>query len=253
MFENIEANFLLKFVESQFAESTLDGKFYFSRNRQFIDLEEQQIDKGIGDKREGVWSKALHPKTEEMFIILEDGKELPLHFKKAVFRQSYEDLKDLPICCFVLLNLKEDFIIEDENKLIIKPELEQKLAEQFDGRDLIFFTDTDEIIKRFDDACKKDNLNRMRGKVKYYDDEVESHPLSDEDFEADPSRTLLYKRKFFEFQKEFRIVIKKPFKNDLILDVGNTRDIAYNLGKVEQGKIPLELMFRHSNQQSEDN
>ncbi|MEH7255801.1 hypothetical protein V7111_27210, partial [Neobacillus niacini] len=134
--------------------------------------------------------------------------------------------------------------IQDENELIIKPELEQKLAEQFAGRDLIFYTDTDEMVRRIDVACKRNELNRMRGIVKYYDDVLDQHPLSVEDFEADPSRALLYKRKFFEFQKEFRVVIKKPFQNDLILDTGNTRDIAYNLGKVESGKIPLAMRFK---------
>ncbi|MEH7255800.1 hypothetical protein V7111_27205, partial [Neobacillus niacini] len=84
MLKDVDVNFLMKFVESQFVDSTLDGKFFFSRNRQFIELEEQQFDKGIGDKREGVWSKVLNPETEEMFIILEDGKELPLNFERGV-------------------------------------------------------------------------------------------------------------------------------------------------------------------------
>ncbi|MFK4391527.1 hypothetical protein ABH916_003455 [Peribacillus frigoritolerans] len=246
MSEDYNIEVLLKFVESQFAESTLDGKFYFSRNRYFIELEENQIDKGIGDKREGVWSKLYNPEKEKMFIVNEDGTEIPLSVTRGVFRQTYDDLKDVPICCFVLLSLKEDFDVnEDEKRLVLKPEIEEKLIEQFAGRDLIFVTDMREIIKRFDTACENEGLNRMRGMVKYYDDESEPHPLSQEEFDKDPARTLLYKRKFFEFQKEYRIALKKPQKSDRILDIGIVRDISYNLGTIELGKsLPIRLRFK---------
>ncbi|MDA1913626.1 hypothetical protein PDR37_18215 [Bacillus cereus] len=61
MTENQDVFIVLQCVESQFAEGMLDGDFYFAKNRYFIDLEEKQIDKGIGDKREEVWSRIMHP------------------------------------------------------------------------------------------------------------------------------------------------------------------------------------------------
>jgi len=246
LFEENDVQILLKFVDSQFTEGTLDGKFYFSRNRYFIDLEENQIDKGIGDKREGNWTRAIDPKEEKFFISTENGETFPLNFEKAVFRQTYEGLKDLPICCFVLLSLKEDFeVYEEENKIFLKPEIEEKLIEQFENRDLIVITDAGELFNRFSTACEKENLNRMRGKVTYYDDEVEQHPLSQEEFDKDPAKALFYKRKFFEFQKEYRLVIKNNHQSDRILDIGNVRDIAYNLGKVAKGKsLPIEIRYR---------
>ncbi|MEM5664344.1 hypothetical protein AAHB94_13150 [Bacillus toyonensis] len=79
----------------------------------------------------------------------------------------------------------------------------------------------------------------MRGRVAYYDDETECHPLSREEAESNPVRTLLYKRKFFEFQKEFRYILKTPQDNDKLLDVGNIRDIAYNLGTIKKGNSKL--------------
>ncbi|MGG3911261.1 hypothetical protein [Peribacillus simplex] len=246
MTEHYDVKILLKFVESQFVESTLGGKFYFSRNRNFIDLEKQQIDKGIGDKREGVWSEVFNPETEQIFIENKNGEKLRLNVKKAVFRQTYEDVKDLPICCFVALSLKEDFEVnEEESKMVLKPEIKKKLVEQFLGRELIMFFDSSELIKRFDSACEKENLDRIRGKVTYYDDEIEPHPLSQEDFDKFPDRALMYKRKFFEFQKEYRIVITEPHQNDIILNVGDVRDIARNLGKIESDKLPLDIVFKH--------
>lgn len=235
---------LLKCVEKQFVESTLDGNFYFSRNRHFIDLEEKQIDKGIGDEREGVWSRLLSPQEDKFCFITEDGRELPLNFEKGIMRQTHSNLKDCPICCFVMLSLKNDFDVDEEqNMLILKPELERKLSEQFVGRDLIIFTDMDEFIERMDADCERENLSRMRGRVKYYDDETECHPLPLEEVESNPARKLLYKRKFFEFQKEFRYILKKPQDNDILLNIGNIKDIAYNLGEIKAGKFQLSIHY----------
>jgi hypothetical protein len=236
---------LLKFVEPQYTESLLDGDFYFSRNRYFIELEEEQIDKGIGDIREGVWSKVLNPQKEEMYIIGENGEKLRLNFEKAVFRQTYDNLKDFPICCFVILSYKNgDFIVlEDENKIIVEPNLAQSLSEQFAGRNLIVFTQPSELIKRLDETLNEKKLDRMRGMVKYYDDEIETHPLLMEEFNKAPYKSLLYKRKFFEFQKEYRFVVKKKFDHDLIINVGNISNIAVNLGMTELGNLPINIRY----------
>lgn len=235
---------LLKCVENQYAENMLDGDFYFSRNRYFIDLEEKQIDKGIGDKQEGVWSRIMNPQEDQVFIITEDGEELPLSFEKGIVRHTHSNLKDCPICCFTILSFKNDFDInEKQNTLTLKSEVVKKLSEQFAGRDLIVFTDIDEIIERIDTACNRENLSRTRGKVTYYDDENESHPLPLEEVESNPARKLLYKRKFFEFQKEFRYILKKPQNKDMLLNIGNIRDIAYNLGKIKAGEFQINIHY----------
>ncbi|HFO1406883.1 hypothetical protein OCE55_03710 [Bacillus paranthracis] len=245
MTENRDAFVLLKCVESQFTEGILDGKFYFARNSYFIDLEEKQIDKGIGDKREGVWSRVLDPKKDKLSFITEDGVEIPFTYNRCVFRQTSSELKHCPICCFVMLSVKNDFIVNEEKSILtLRPEVERKLSEQFAGRDLILITNMDEFIERMDVTCKKEKLGWMRGRVAYYDDETECHPLSREEAESNPVRTLLYKRKFFEFQKEFRYILKTPQDNDKLLDVGNIRDIAYNLGTIKKGKF--QIGFRYS-------
>ncbi|MCI4251566.1 hypothetical protein MRP26_21845 [Bacillus sp. CCB-MMP212] len=84
MTENQDVFIVLQCVKSQFAEGMLDGDFYFAKNRYFIDLEEKQIDKGIGDKREEVWSRIMNPQEDQVFIITDDGRELSLNFKKGI-------------------------------------------------------------------------------------------------------------------------------------------------------------------------
>ncbi|WP_375566359.1 hypothetical protein ACE6HX_15810 [Bacillus pumilus] len=234
---DLERNFLVKFIEPQFTESTLDGDLFFKRNGHFIELEEKQLKAGIGDKREGAWTRVLDPGTNKMIIITENGQEIPLNFKKGVFRTSYSNLKHLPICCFVSLNLGRDFDIDMENNnATLKENLNIELVNQFAGRDLIFFANPEELIKRVHSACDRDDMNLLRGLVKYYDDKNEPHPLSEKDYDEAPHKGLLYKRKFFEFQREYRIVLKKILEDDYILNIGTLRDIAYNLGPVNHGE-----------------
>ncbi|MDA1660372.1 hypothetical protein PDK35_10390 [Bacillus cereus group sp. TH153LC] len=245
MTENQEQDsyFLFKCVRKEFTESTLDGNFHFARNSYFKDLEERQIDKGIGDKREGVWSELIDPQTSK-FVITVDGEKFPINFERAVFRQEHEKLKDCPICCFVMLSAKNDMEFDGETgKVNLKPEIEEKLAEQFAGRDLIFLGDFGELITRINTACKKDGLHMLRGTIKYYDDKTEPHPLSQEEFKKFPPKALLYKQKFFEYQKEYRFILTQPQDKDILLNVGNIRDIAYNLGEIKADKLPIELTY----------
>ncbi|MED2981286.1 hypothetical protein P4311_07525 [Bacillus thuringiensis] len=238
-----DSYFLFKCVEQQFTESTLDGNFYFARNSYFIDLEEQQIDKGIGDKREGVWSEVIDSQTSK-FVITVDGEEVPINFERAVYRQEHEKLKDCPICCFVMLSAPNDMKFDEKTgEIKLKSEIEEKLAEQFAGRDLIFLGDFGELITRINKACKKDGLHMLRGVIKYYDDKTESHPLSKEEFEKFPPKALFYKRKFFEFQKEYRFILTQPQDKDILLNVGNIRDISYNLGEIKSKKLPIEFKY----------
>lgn len=232
---------LLKFVEKQFIESTLDGYFYFALSNYFIELEEE-TNKGIGDNKEGMWSIILSPENNAV-LVSEDGKKIPIN--NAVLRKRYDMVKKLPICCFVILSLEDDFEkIPNENILKLKPEIDLSLRKQFKERNLLFFTDIYEAINRFDTACKNVGFYRLRGEVKYYDDTVESHPLKIDIYEEDPVQALLYKRKVFEEQKEFRIIIKNPQESPITLNVGDIRDIALDIGVVsEEQEIPFRFFY----------
>lgn len=196
-----DSYFLFKCVEKQFTESTLDGNFYFARNSYFIDLEQQQIDKGIGDKQEGVWSELMDSQTSK-FVIIVDGEEVPINFEREVYRQEHSRLKDCSIYCFVMLSAPNDMEFDEKTgEINLKSEVEEKLAEQFAGRDLIFLGDFGELITRINKVCKNEGLHMLRGAIKYYDDKTESHPLSKKEFEKFPPKALMYKRKFLNFKK----------------------------------------------------
>lgn len=241
-----EINILVKFVEPQFAETTMDGNFYFARNEYFINLEEQEENKGIADKHEGSWSRALGDNHRMFFEV--DGKMIPIPFKTAVFRNRYDGLGKLPICCFVFLSLKKDFeVIPNTNKIKLKPEIEQSIRKQFLGRHLILFRDVSATLERFDKSIEQMNYTFSRKLVQYYDEKTSPHPLSEEDYEVNPIKALFYKSKFFEHQKEFRIVITKPQDNDVTVPLGDIRDIAVDYGLVETDKqFPFEITFEEA-------
>jgi hypothetical protein len=241
---NLNQNILLKFVEPQFSESTLEGGLFFKQNDHFIELENKQLQEGIGDKHEGKWSRVLKPGTTRVFVTNENGKEIPITLGKGVFRETYSNLKKLPICCFVLLNLEKDFDIDwEDGSVSIKKELHDELRKQFVGRHMILFNDINEFLSKVETAFKKDDLAYMMSKVTYYDDENEEHPLSETEFNEKPYKSLFYKRKFFKNQKEYRIIVNK-IDGDFILNIGDIKDIAFDLGEVQADKPLLKLKIQ---------
>ena len=251
---NLNESFLVKFVEREFTESTMDGKLFFRRNGYFIDLENIQLEKGIGDKAEGKWSRRINPETHRVVLTDMDNNIIPLVMKDAVYRQTFSEVSNLPICCFTVLNLERDFDIDLENgRATLKSELQDELISQFGGRDLILFknTNTDNfIIDRMKIASKREGFEYMGSKVKYYDDKNEDHPMTKEEYEAEPYKGLFYKRKFFEFQREYRFLLNKIEDEAYILDIGDIRDIAINLGEVKKGQELFQLTIQQQEQDS---
>lgn len=230
-------NMLLKFVEPEYTDGTLDGGLYFSRSGVFVDLEKEQLEKGIGDEKEGMWSSSHHDGEYVATIIDSEGNKTSIPLGKLKFEQTYSDLKKVPICCFTVLNLSRDFDVDfAKRKLTLKKEIQEKLIEQFEGRSIVLFKSFSSLIQRVDKALKKDELKGMARLVHYYDNEDGVHPISDKEFHEDAFKALLYKGDFFEFQKEFRFVIKKTFDKDYPLNIGSLRDIAINLGEVKSGQ-----------------
>lgn len=122
--------------------------------------------------------------------------------------------------------------------------MKKKLRKQFLGRHLILFRDISATLERFDKSIEKMKYTFSRKLVKYYDENTSPHPLSKEEYEANPTKALFYKSRFFEHQKEYRIVITKLLDNDIIVPLDGIKDIATDLGIVEIDKeLPLEVIL----------
>ncbi|UOQ47756.1 hypothetical protein MUN88_17130 [Gracilibacillus caseinilyticus] len=196
MDENEDVLLILKFVEKQFLESTLDGNLYFSRCGNFIDLEKEQQKKGIGDAREGSWSRNME-EGSKITLTPESGESFDFIVKQGSLHESFDGLRNIPICCFVMLSLNNDFA-EQNNIYTLKSEIANSLYEQFKDRKLIGF-DAPELFDRLDSTLKKSDIPFDRKPVNYYDEMNYPHPISRENYTKAPFKALFYKRKFFEF------------------------------------------------------
>lgn len=232
-------NLLLKFVNSQFTESTLDGQIYFCRSGYFIDLEKQQKEKGIGDSKEGSWSEYIN-KDSVFFIETENGERFPLKVKSGTFFTHYEGIRNVPMCCFTLLSLENDFY-EENGSWKIKHHVFENLKEQFKDRDALLFN-LPKLLERVKKSCEEKELPMKGNIVQYYDERQELHPVLEQDFNKNPTKALFYKRKFFEFQKEYRIILPDIFEEDFILNLGDIRDITMKMNIEKLKSLSLKVI-----------
>lgn len=235
---------LVKFVEQKHVDSILNGDFYFSKSKHFIELEEEEKTEGIADKHEGSWSRIL---DESQQIILEaNGETLYLPSNNAVLRESYSGITQLPICCFVFLSLKSDFeIIPNTDKIKLKEKIDLELRNQFTGRNMIVISDIAKLFDLFDKSMSLMDYPFTRNLVTYYDGKINPHPLTEEEYNVNPVLALLYKEKRFEHQKEYRFIIRKVLDKDVIIKLGDIKHMAADLGVVEVEKgLPIEFTFQ---------
>lgn len=223
MISNSDLGLLLKFVDKQYVESTLDGDFYFSLSGKFIDMEKKQLDKGIGDSREGSWSRHMKENSVLMIGTL-DGEKYPLNVKSATFYQTYEILRNTPILSFTYLKLEKDFI-KDGDKYTLKDEVLDNLLEQFPNRDVIIFSFND-FITQLDEVFLQKEYSFKRNLITYYDEKKARHPLEFDKYESNPFLGLFYKRRFFEFQREYRVAITDFYNEDLTISIGDIRNMS---------------------------
>lgn len=227
---NSDPGVLLKFVENQYLESTLDGNLHFSLSGKFIDQEKEQSEKGIGDSREGAWSRPL--KENSILIIGEPGgKKYPLNVKSATFHHTFQGMRMFPIMCFTYLSLERDFIKNGDN-FTLKDEVLSSLLNQFEGRSVIVF-DPLSFFTLLDRSLIEQGYEFKRNLIEYYDERKEDHPLDFNQYKENPFEGLFYKRNFFEFQKEYRIAIADFKEEDLKVSIKDIRNCTQVLSTEE--------------------
>jgi len=230
---------VLKFIEGKYLESTLNGSLRFTRNEHFIELEKQDKERGIGDKYEGSWSSPFDTRNgdTEIYMAIEGGEPFQLKNAKGVNRFRYSAIKDMPVCCFTLLTLQQDFDFDEKlSRYILKEEIINDLIEQFKGRRMVIF-DMGKLLDKFEVACKKKQMSFSANKVKYYDSKIDKHPIKNKEFHQKPWKTLFYKDTYFSFQKEYRIVINVPHDDSFNFQLGDIRDIAKDFGVVSNNTL----------------
>ncbi|MED4802620.1 hypothetical protein [Bacillus atrophaeus] len=231
---------LIKFLRPEHVSEFLDGSLHFTNTGYFIDLEKEEETKGYGDKYEGHHFRLLDPKNDILKIEL-DGEFHTISFERGFSTESREGIRSLLLNCFTLIKYEDsndnsDFYLDYYEDLggdvyKVKTSILDSLEKEFEGRVPVLIHNTKLFMERFE--AKTANIRCKKGPVVYFD-EYSNYPLSSEEVKKDFDNTLFYKRKFYENQKEFRIILENPKGLDNFkIDIGDLRGCARQLESVQ--------------------
>ncbi|WP_440645060.1 hypothetical protein [Bacillus subtilis] len=231
---------LIKFVRPDHVTSFLDGSVFFMNTGYFIDLEKSTKIKGIGDKYEGALFKHLDTENS-IFMIEHKGEKIVIPTKRGFMTQINESFRSLMLSCFTIIDyslddlyLADDLKIENEEAIYkIKPSIIEGLAKEFEGRIPIIIHEPNFFFERLKEKASIEKIALLADTVKYFD-EYSNYPLTDEEVEKNIYKPLFYKRKYFEAQKEYRIIASNPSGEDsLTIEVGDLRECAMQLSSIQ--------------------
>ena len=119
---------------------------------------------------------------------------------------------------YCLWSMTEKYVLENMNKndnsVIINTSNYNGFVDKGVACSVVI-TNLDEFIKRVERELKRNNLKYQMNRVSYYDENTYKGIV-----------TPFMKRKEFEKQMEFRIVVDYPQNEPLIIHIGNMSDIA---------------------------
>ncbi|MGY0692491.1 hypothetical protein ACW2QC_06815 [Virgibacillus sp. FSP13] len=224
---------LIKFFRPEHVKDFMKGKLFFKNTGYFIDLENEQGEKGIGDKYEGAMFRSFNPSREDIYLKLPNGKRIKLNVERAYFTERYEAARQFQLTCFTGFTYEDFMIDESENTIKLKEKLIEELKGEFPNRVPILITDEEAFFSRVSQRLSDKDIASLHGYVKYFN-EYSGFPLKHEIYEEDITNAFFYKREFFKSQKEYRIITRHPVEGDsLTLELGDITDIIYNLGNID--------------------
>lgn len=186
-------------------ESLQKGSLYMNTLRFFKELEEKTKEKGMGDKDEGsIILTELNLKLydyETKKLVYEGPASrsaitMEEDLQKHVFCMSYLDFGSLEIIEEGKDFLKATFSFSDEQK--------KEFIESF-GKYVMVISCTD-FLNNVKEAFEKENIAWAADKVKYSDFSI-NYMNRIEDYMNNRSGKYFWKDKFFEKQKEYRVIV----------------------------------------------
>ncbi|QOZ92913.1 hypothetical protein EU243_15120 [Bacillus velezensis] len=221
--ENVRV--LFKFINPEFLSDFLHGDLYFKNTGYFIDLENKEGDKVIGDKYEGSHFRHFDLEKESLFIEI-DGNLIPLNINRGFATKQYEAARDFQMTCFVELT-ENDFYTEDNKIFRIKEDVIKGLKQDFKGRKAVVLHNEKDFFHYLDKNSSNMGLGLYHGSVKYFDPNSET-PLTEEEFEQDMIKAFFHKRSTYQNQREYRVITQQPVKEDSItIHIDNLKDYVY--------------------------
>jgi len=203
----------LKFGREQdIADLFNNGTIYINSIQYFRNIEDGKL---RGDQYEGV-SDIINSLPGQFEVL---GKTIPyerLHLPKA-FETVYGNIYSLYCVSSYGFPSPEDVIIDTRVRNF--------------GSHLIIINQPGEFLKRIQRSLDLAGLKYHHGFVDYYDR-----------FAINRKVTLFEKPKEYEYQKEFRIYVKRDQITPLVIKIGSLKDIA----TVHPSSVVTELTFRNA-------
>lgn len=198
---------MIRIVEEQYLNSTLEGKFWFGSLALYANIEELG-NKTIGDENEGTLFSSTRMTN---FTLVSKEKGVSYTFPGEVnvtqkYGLSEECKKKVGIACFTYLNFSEDYIEESSENNCVKLRMKdstykdlQKFMkdkqQQTNQKCKIILFEKD---KFFDALSTKDELDWEF--VKYY------YPNDDTIYKHQKDKPYYFKTINYKKQREFRII-----------------------------------------------
>ncbi|MFC7062830.1 hypothetical protein [Halobacillus seohaensis] len=221
----------MKFIEKQWVDSTLKGNLFFNIAKYYIELEKIN-GKGIGDSKEGSFSKYINPKNEQMYISLDEKKWHEIPFEKACSHTRMEHLDNTPMCCFVFLSHKKDFVYDGE-MYVLKENVADELLEEFGNHEVFIVAKPKEFFNKIHSYANDNGFKSFEGVVQYYDPMKEDFPMTLSEYRIKPLKAFLYKRTEFKNQREVRVVFNTSWGKGRTIYLGNLEGHLSKLSKEE--------------------
>ena len=215
--------FLLKATKNEYVKTTIErGRFCFCHPTVFSKWEDNQS--AQYDRWEG------HAAVEALDVVIspitgyrEDG--FPIYGKvsklteKATIHSQTGDAKHSPICCFRAVE-RSEITLSGSNLHYTLGETAQRIITEF-GYDSYILIQAEPFMERM----KKTKEFRIAGSV-IYQDIMNQFPQSLPDEYESIAEQLLRKDKKYEWQKEYRIILKPTKEEQVFLELGSIEDIA---------------------------
>lgn len=127
-------------------------------------------------------------------------------------------IPDLRQNLYCLWSMSDEYVLEninkEDNSVIINTSNYNGFVDKGVACSVVI-TNLDEFIKKVERELKRNNLKYQMGRVSYYDENTYKGLV-----------TPFMKRKKYELQNEFRILVDYPQNEPLIIQIGKMSDIA---------------------------
>ncbi|WP_213423089.1 hypothetical protein [Bhargavaea massiliensis] len=218
----------VKFTQEKHVDSLLNGNFYMKNINYFIELENKNKIKGVGDK----WEAAHVFESNEMYLYDSKEKKIIKHLGRGEIITRYEQAKKVPIFCFSRFTANDYSLFEDTDtylsfKLNIGEDL--KKFKEFGDTAVIFPRDIEEIFRHATDSA---GLHSVFKEIQY--DSFSGKSLSKlEALNQRSVKMFFWKSKLFRYQREVRLALYNTFVDDnfvLKTDIIKNASIVSKIG-----------------------